>query len=120
MPNLRQELEITEIRKLKTPIDENLNEGLPLGSMTILAGVPGAGKSTLALEIINQILLTEQIPVLYISRCAPELIHNDNFKILCETIIERIRDAIKSVLTSEDMIIVLDSINAVLDHHQIS
>jgi DNA repair protein RadA/Sms len=121
------ELEITEIRKLKTPIDENLNEGLPLGSMTILAGVPGAGKSTLALEIINQILLTEQIPVLYISseeppemikiralRCAPELIHNDNFKILCETIIERIRDAIKSVLTSEDMIIVLDSINAVV------
>ena len=33
---------------MQKPIDETLNEGLPLGSMTILAGVPGAGKSTLA------------------------------------------------------------------------
>ena len=59
MPNLRQELEITEIRKLKTPIDENLNEGLPLGSMTILAGVPGAGKSTLDLEIVWDVIQTK-------------------------------------------------------------
>jgi len=104
--------------------------------MTIMAGVPGAGKSTLALKIANEILKQNDILTLYISseeppelikqraiRVAPELIHNQNFKILCETILEKIKDAISQILNpqsqtpnpenQEQTFIILDSINAV-------
>jgi len=134
------QIELKEIKKFKTPIDENLGDGLPQGSMTILAGIPGAGKSTLTLKIIQEILANEtNIHCLYISseehpemiksralRVAPELNHDDRFLIICETNLEIIKNTIKNIITSTlpqsakaipsgnaHLFIVLDSINAV-------
>jgi len=121
------EIETPELKFFKTPIDENLSSGLPERTITVIAGLPGAGKSTLALKIANEILKREEIKILYISseeppelikqraqRFTPELIYNDDFKILCETITEKIKDGITSFLeTNPESMIILDSINAV-------
>jgi DNA repair protein RadA/Sms len=99
----------------------------PERTITVIAGLPGAGKSTLALQIANEILKREELKILYISseeppelikqraqRVTPELIYNDDFKILCETITEKIKDGITSFLeTNQESLIILDSINAV-------
>jgi DNA repair protein RadA/Sms len=115
-----------ELKFFKTPIDENLSSGLPERTITVIAGLPGAGKSTLALQIANEILKREEIKILYISseeppelikqraqRVTPELIYNDDFKILCETLTEKIKDGITTFLeTNPESLIILDSINA--------
>jgi predicted ATP-dependent serine protease len=119
------EIETPELKFFKTPIDENLSFGLPERTITVIAGLPGAGKSTLALQIANEILKREEIKILYISseeppelikqraqRVTPELIYNDDFKILCETITEKIKDGITTFLeTNPESLIILDSIN---------
>jgi predicted ATP-dependent serine protease len=54
------EIETPELKFFKTPIDENLSSGLPERTITVIAGLPGAGKSTLALQIANEILKREE------------------------------------------------------------
>ena len=61
------ELEADSVTRLKTanePAATVFKTGWPLGSLTLLAGEPGAGKSTLALQLA--LSLSEQ-PVLYFS-----------------------------------------------------
>ncbi|MCL4540146.1 MAG: DNA repair protein RadA [Bacteroidetes bacterium] len=46
------EVEIIDHERYNTPINANLNGGITHNSMTILAGVPGGGKSTISLKIL--------------------------------------------------------------------
>jgi DNA repair protein RadA/Sms len=65
------DVDVTDVRRIATGIanlDELLGGGLVPGSVTLLAGTPGIGKSTLALRMLDA--LAADIPVLYC--CAEE------------------------------------------------
>ena len=70
------EVEIIDRERYSTPINENLNGGITHNSMTILAGVPGGGKSTITLKTLCIIAATPDPPqLLYItSEEGPEMI----------------------------------------------
>ena len=61
------DLEAVESRRLKIPNDEEINEvlggGLMKGSLILLGGDPGVGKSTLALQLAAQIASLSVAPV---------------------------------------------------------
>lgn len=120
------QIDLTETEKFSTPLDKAIGP-IPSGSMTVLAGVPGAGKSTLALQIANSILQKYDLTCLYISseeppemikqralRVAPELTKTDKFLLLCETSLEIIKSSIQSITENfNSFFLILDSINAV-------
>lgn len=96
-------------------LDRVLGGGLVLGSVTLIGGDPGIGKSTLLLQAMA--LLAEQMPVLYVSgeesaeqislRARRLALPTEQIRLLTETCVERILD-----LAGRDRpkVLVLDSI----------
>jgi len=102
--------------------DEELNRvlggGLVPGSITLLGGEPGIGKSTLTLQTI---LNLTDLKVLYVS--GEESAHQiklraerlstqpgDNIEILCETSLEKIFESIQNI---KPQLIIIDSIQTI-------
>ena len=101
-----------------------LGGGLVPGSIVLLGGEPGIGKSTLSLQ--TMLNLTDK-RILYVSgeesahqlkmraerltdRLSPSITHHDNFMILCENSLEAIFDHIKEV---QPELIIIDSIQTI-------
>lgn len=115
------EIEIEDENRFSTGIDE-LNQvlggGLVEGSLTLVGGDPGIGKSTLLLQAANEMALNRI--VLYISgeeslrqtklRADRLEINNDNLYIVSENDIDNILNHIKKI--NPDML-VIDSIQTV-------
>ncbi len=110
--------EISSLRKnrVKTGINELdrvLGGGFVPGSVVLLAGEPGIGKSTLAL----QMAFSANCPVLYVSgeesleqiklRAERLQISNDKVKFLSETLLENILHVVQ---TEKPQIVIIDSI----------
>lgn len=117
------ELELPEYMRSKTgmgELDRVLGGGMVHGSVVLLSGEPGIGKSTLLLQI--SAALGQNKKVLYISgeESAGQLklraqrlgIHSDNLYILTETDIDKILNETKNI--SPDVLIV-DSIQTMFD-----
>jgi DNA repair protein RadA/Sms len=106
------EVEIIDRDRYNTTINENLNGGITHNSMTIIAGVPGGGKSTITLKTLCLIAATDPPPrILYItSEEGPEMIKLRSrlintspsiagvINLLAETELERIVRAVKGFL----------------------
>lgn len=96
--------------------DRTLGGGLVEGSLVLIGGDPGIGKSTLLLQAVNKLATKEQ-NALYISgeesarqvamRAERLGIDNDNILVLCETNIDAVIESIKDVKPS---VVVVDSI----------
>lgn len=114
------EIEIAEEPRIHMPSEELnrvLGGGLVAGSMTLIGGEPGIGKSTLLLQ---NILSIRNKKILYVSgeESATQLRlradrlgkMGDNTLILCETSLENILDQIQDV---QPQILVVDSIQTI-------
>ena len=96
-------------------LDRVLGGGIVKGSLVLLSGDPGIGKSTLLLQICNQ--LGKKLKILYVSgeesysqiklRAQRLKVCTDNLYILCETDVQAVCEHISS--TTPDLVIV-DSI----------
>lgn len=118
--------------RIKTDIDEFdrvIGGGVVLGSVVLIGGEPGVGKSTLMLQIANSIANKKNssgtnYKVLYVTgeeslqqvklRSERLGINNDNIYILSETLLERIVEAIEQ--TTPDVVII-DSIQTVYSEY---
>lgn len=97
-------------------LDRVLGGGLVAGSLTLVGGDPGIGKSTLLLQVMQK-LSTDGRRVLYISgeeslkqiKLRAERIgeFNDNMLLLCETSLETIENVIEK---EKPEVVVIDSI----------
>lgn len=114
------EIELTEEQRIKMPSSELnrvLGGGLVVGSMTLIGGEPGIGKSTLLLQ---NILSIRNRRILYVSgeESAGQLKMradrlgklSENTYILCETSLENIMEQIETV---KPELLVVDSIQTV-------
>ncbi len=101
-------------------LDRVLGGGLVPGSIVLLGGEPGIGKSTLTLQTM---LNLRQMRILYVSgeesahqlkmraeRLNPQSLLSDNFMILCENSLEAIFQHIRDV---EPDLVVIDSIQTI-------
>ena len=98
--------------------DRLLGGGLVKGQLTLLAGAPGIGKSTLMLQVAAQLANTQK--VLYISgeesinqiagRAERLGVSGDQIFLLCETDIQKI---VQSVQNIKPDVLILDSIQTV-------
>lgn len=99
-----------------TELDRVLGGGIVAGSLTLVGGDPGIGKSTLLLQVCQK-LADKQVDVLYISgeeslrqiKLRAERIgkFDDHLRLLCETDL----DAIDALVRSEKpQVVVIDSI----------
>lgn len=101
-----------------------LGGGLVKGSITLLGGEPGIGKSTLTMQTV---LSLNNLKVLYVSgeesayqlkmraerlmkKNSNNCIHNENLTILCETSLEKIFDNINKIAPE---FIIIDSIQTI-------
>ena len=115
------EVKQERIFRIKTEIaefDRVMGEGLALGSLNLIGGEPGIGKSTLLLEVCGQLAkLYPQEKILYVSgeesdyqiaqRAKRLDINEDNLYLLNETSWQTIKEQIKKV---NPFFLVLDSI----------
>lgn len=112
------DINITDEIRYKTYINELdrvFGGGIVKGSLVLLGGAPGIGKSTLLLQICNNI--KKNLKILYVSgeesrrqiklRANRLNINNENLFILTETDIEIIRE---SILSTKPDIVIIDSI----------
>lgn len=119
-PQLIHEIELAEEPRIKMPSDELnrvLGGGLVAGSLVLIGGEPGIGKSTLVLQ---NILSIRSRRILYISgeESARQLKMradrigrpNENVYIVCETSLQNIRDHIEEVNPG---LVVVDSIQTI-------
>lgn len=119
-PQLIHEIELDEEPRIKMPsaeLNRVLGGGLVAGSLVLLGGEPGIGKSTLVLQ---NILSIRSRRILYVSgeESARQLKMradrigrpNDNVYIVCETSLQNIRDHIEEVNPG---LIVIDSIQTI-------
>lgn len=100
--------------------DRVLGGGIVEGSVVLLSGEPGIGKSTLLLQICESV--GQNAKILYVSgeESAPQLkmrakrlnISGDNLLLLCETDINVISDEITATLPK---IVIIDSIQTMYD-----
>ncbi|MCK5129821.1 MAG: DNA repair protein RadA [Clostridiales bacterium] len=108
-----------ETMRKKTAIDEfdrTLGGGLVEGSLVLIGGDPGIGKSTLLLQAIDKLALVDN-KALYVSgeesvkqiamRAERIGVNNDNILVLCETDIDSVVEHIHKVQPS---VVVVDSI----------
>ncbi|MDD3594654.1 MAG: DNA repair protein RadA [Candidatus Gastranaerophilales bacterium] len=115
------EISIDENTRFSTGLsefDRVLGGGLVEGSLVLIAGDPGIGKSTLILQ--SSASLAKNIPVLYISaeesakqiklRAQRLNINTDNLDVLIQTNINEIKKAIE---TANPKVVIIDSIQAV-------
>ena len=112
------EVEHKTSHRITTGVDELdrvLGGGFVLGSLTLLGGEPGIGKSTLILQICNNVKVDGKI--LYVSgeESAEQIkiradrlgIKNDNILFMAETDIDNVEDALE---TSEAKFVIIDSV----------
>ncbi len=102
-------------------LDRVLGGGIVPGSLVLVGGDPGIGKSTLLLQVCRN-LSARQIPVLYISgeeslrqirlRASRIGEFTDHLKLLCETDLSRIREVL---LAEKPGVAVIDSIQTMYD-----
>ncbi len=122
VPCLINEIEITDAIKFSTGFEEFdrvLGKGLVQGSMVLLAGDPGIGKSTLVLQTSKSICESGK-KLLYV--CAEESstqiklrakrlnVNTDSLYVYSQTVFENIKNQIDEV---KPQVIVIDSIQAV-------
>ncbi len=118
-PEKLKDIELSQEDKINTHIGELnrvLGGGIVRGSLTLVGGDPGIGKSTLLLQVCRQ-LSKDDIPVLYISgeeslkqiKMRAERIGDftDSLSLLCETDLGIIEDTIKREKPS---VVIIDSI----------
>ncbi|MBQ7117338.1 MAG: AAA family ATPase, partial [Clostridia bacterium] len=96
-------------------LDRVLGGGIVKGSLVLLSGDPGIGKSTILLQICQQ--LGKKLKILYVSgeesysqiklRAERLRVNTDNLFVLCETDVQAVCEHIRS--TTPDLVIV-DSI----------
>ena len=123
VPKKLNDVEITPEERYKTGIselDRVLGGGLVKGSLVLLGGDPGIGKSTLLLQMCN--LINVEGNVLYASaeesqkqikmRADRLGIKNDNLLLLAETDINGIVSAVES---TKPKVIVIDSVQTVFN-----
>lgn len=119
-PQLIHEIETADEQRIKMPsaeLDRVLGGGLVPGSLVLIGGEPGIGKSTLVLQ---NILSIRSRKILYVSgeESAKQLKMradrigrpNDNVYIVCETSLESIKDHIEEV---DPGLVVVDSIQTI-------
>ncbi len=107
--------------RVKSGIDEFdtvLGGGIVRGSLVLLGGDPGIGKSTLLTQVAAHLAKTQPFPTLYVSaeescsqvkmRCERLGVNSDNLLLLNETCLEDIENAL-----GESKFVVIDSIQAV-------
>ncbi len=121
-PSAINKIELSSEIRLKTDIEEFdrvLGGGLVQGSLTLIAGDPGIGKSTLTLQVCG-LLANKNKKILYVSaeeslnqiklRAERLSINSENLFIYPQTILEFIKSEIETI--SPDLIII-DSIQAI-------
>lgn len=101
-----------------TEFDRLLGGGLVKGQLTLLAGAPGIGKSTLMLQVAAELSKTKK--VLYISgeesvnqiagRAERLGVNGDNIFLHCETDIQKIVESVQNI---KPEVLILDSIQTV-------
>ena len=119
-PQLIHEIELEEEPRIKMPsaeLNRVLGGGMVAGSLVLIGGEPGIGKSTLVLQ---NILSIRSRRILYVSgeESARQLKMradrigrpNDNVYIVCETSLQNIRDHIEEV---DPGLVVIDSIQTI-------
>lgn len=116
-----QKTETTRVRTGFSELDRVLGGGLVKGSLVLLGGEPGIGKSTLILQICN--CLHGDGKVLYVSgeESAEQIkiradrlgIHNDNILFLGETDIDVIEETIISIVPK---LVIIDSIQTMFSN----
>ncbi len=107
--------------RIKSGIEEFdtvLGGGIVQGSLVLLGGDPGIGKSTLLTQVAAHLAATQNFPVLYVSaeescaqvkmRCERLGLNSDNLLLLNETCLEDIETAL-----GESKFVVVDSIQAI-------
>ena len=112
------EIDMQEKERMKTQfpeLDRVLGGGIVPGSMILVGGDPGIGKSTLLLQVCRN--LADTMSVLYVSgeeslqqiKMRAERIgtFSDNLKLLCETNLERIGQVIER---QKPGVVIIDSI----------
>lgn len=116
-----QSIPLNEIARMQTgssELDRVLGEGLVPGSLTLVGGEPGIGKSTLLLQVANNFALKES-QVLYISAeessrqlklRASRLGIDSPIQVLAENQIEAVIELIED---QEPSLVIIDSIQAV-------
>lgn len=100
--------------------DRVLGGGIVEGSVVLLSGEPGIGKSTLLLQICNSV--GSNAGILYVSgeESAPQIKHraqrlgitSENLSVLCETNINTISNEIEAV---SPKVVIIDSIQTMYD-----
>lgn len=100
--------------------DRVLGGGIVEGSVVLLSGEPGIGKSTLLLQICNSV--GETAGILYVSgeESAPQIklraerlgVFSDNLSILCESNINSIANEIEAI---KPKVVIIDSIQTMYD-----
>ncbi len=98
--------------------DTVLGGGIVRGSLVLLGGDPGIGKSTLLTQVAGHLAATQTSPTLYVSaeescsqvkmRCERLGVDGDNLLLLNETCLEDIENAI-----GESKFVVIDSVQAI-------
>lgn len=120
-PKTISKIEMKKYDRLKTgrsEFDRVVGDGITRGSLTLIGGEPGIGKSTLLMEICGSLIQEKQVSrILYVSgeesdaqvasRCKRLGITSEEFFIYHETRWERIVEAIKDI---KPEFLVLDSI----------
>ena len=107
--------------RVKSGIDEFdtvLGGGIVRGSLVLLGGDPGIGKSTLLTQVAAHLAQTQPVPTLYVSaeescsqvkmRCERLGLNSDNLLLLNETCLEDVENSL-----GESKFVIIDSIQAV-------
>ena len=116
-PKKLQEIDNREFKRLKTQIEEFdrvLGGGIVPGSVILLAGDPGIGKSTLLLQIAGQLgglYISGEESLEQIKMRAQRLkIQGKNLLLLSETNVENINEEIEKTSVNSLSLVVVDSI----------
>lgn len=117
--------EVNRVSTQMGEVDRVLGGGIVPGSVILIGGDPGIGKSTLLLQVVEKMAQSQEIigNILYVSgEESPEQIKiraerigaiSDNVQIMAETSIERIESAILGDINPK--LVVIDSIQTMYD-----
>lgn len=127
-PAVLSEISLQEEDRISTglmELDRVLGGGIVAGSLTLVGGDPGIGKSTLLLQVCRNLALAER-EVLYVSgeeslkqiklRANRIGEFNERLKLLCETSLQNIRETIQR---KKPEVVIIDSIQTMY-HEEIS
>jgi len=91
--------------------------GLTQGSVTLISGMPGIGKSTLLLQLLGDLAKTQKKPLIYVSgeesqtqiqkRAQRLNITSDHIGLICQTNVEKVLPLIEK---TRPLVVIIDSI----------